>query len=80
DVEAQVAKTEEGRGKLQKFVEKMYKAFGEKDIAIVPQQPGFKFSETSSGGGSSGQSVEEINKVTNGFLNQVAMAIGIPTA
>ncbi|WP_435889917.1 phage portal protein [Bacillus cereus] len=80
DVEAQVAKTEEGRGKLQKFVEKMYKAFGEKDIAIVPQQPGFKFSETSSGGGGSGQSVEEINKVTNGFLNQVAMAIGIPTA
>jgi len=80
DIEAQMAKTEEGRGKLQKFVEKMYKAFGEKDIAIVPQQPGFKFSETSSGGGSSGQSVEEINKVTNGFLNQVAMAIGIPTA
>ncbi|RWS44115.1 phage portal protein [Bacillus mycoides] len=80
DVEVQMTKTEEGRGKLQKFVEKMYKAFGEKDIAIVPQQPGFKFSETSSGGGSSGQSVEEINKVTNGFLNQVAMAIGIPTA
>ncbi|MGQ0416690.1 hypothetical protein ACT4UL_16345, partial [Bacillus sp. HC-TM] len=25
-------------------------------------------------------SVEEINKVTNGFLNQVAMAIGIPIA
>lgn len=24
--------------------------------------------------------MEEINKVTNGFLNQVAMAIGIPIA
>ncbi|MFF1992839.1 phage portal protein [Bacillus mycoides] len=80
DIEVQMAKTEEAKGKLQKFVEKMYKAYGEKDIAIVPQQPGFKFSETSSGNGNSGQSVEEINKVTYGFLSQVAMAIGIPIA
>ena len=55
----------------------MYKAFGEKDIAIVPQQPGFKYNETS-GGNSNGPSVDEINKVTNGFLDQVAMSIGIP--
>lgn len=77
DVDMQVAKSEEMQNKLQTFIDKMYKAFGGKDIAIVPQQPGFKYNETS-GGNASGPSVEEINKVTNGFLNQVAMAIGIP--
>lgn len=77
DIDMQVAKSEEMQNKLQTFIDKMYKAFGEKDIAIVPQQPGFKYNETS-GGNASGPSVEEINKVTNGFLNQVAMAIGIP--
>ena len=55
----------------------MYKAIAEKDVAIVPQQPGIEYQEKS-GNGISGQSVEEVNKVTNGFLDQVAMAIGIP--
>lgn len=77
DIDMQVAKSEEMQKKLQTFIDKMYKAFGEKDIAIIPQQPGFKYDETS-GGNASGPSVEEINKVTNGFLDQVAMAIGIP--
>lgn len=77
DIEAQVAKNPDTLTRLQTFIDKIYMAFGEKDIAIVPQQPGFKYNENSSGG-NGGQSVEEINKVTNGFLDQVAMAIGIP--
>ncbi|WP_226619935.1 phage portal protein [Cytobacillus firmus] len=79
DIEAQVAKNSDTLEKLQTFIDKIYKAFGEKDIAIVPQQPGFKYNENSAGG-NGGQSVEEINKVTNGFLDQVAMAIGIPVS
>lgn len=79
DIDAAMVKTEEGRNKLQVFVDKMYQAFGTKDIAIVPQQPGFKYVETS-GSGSGGASVDEVNKVSNGFLNQVAMAIGIPVS
>lgn len=79
DIEAQVAKNPDTLAKLQTFIDKIYKAFGEKDIAIVPQQPGFKYNENSAGG-NGGQSVEEINKVTNGFLVQVAMAIGIPVS
>lgn len=78
DIEANMAKTDGMSAKLQAFIDKMYKAFGEKDIAIVPQQPGFKYDEVSSGNSQVGQSVDEINKVTNGFLDQVAMAIGIP--
>ncbi|MFK4480617.1 HK97 family phage portal protein [Bacillus sp. RC206] len=73
------AKTEEQIVKLQEFIDNMYKAIGTKDIAIVPQQKGINYNEIYNGV-ANGPSVEEINKVTSGFLNQVAMAIGIPTA
>ncbi|WP_242223769.1 phage portal protein [Bacillus cereus group sp. BfR-BA-01380] len=73
------AKTQEQVTKLQEFIDNMYKAIGDKDIAIVPQQKGIEYKEVYNGS-ANGPSVEEINKVTNGFLNQVAMAIGIPTA
>ncbi|WP_442752561.1 phage portal protein [Bacillus toyonensis] len=79
DMDMLAAKSKDHQAKLQNFIDDMYKAVGENDIAIIPQQPGFKYEETS-GGVNSGQSVDEINKVTNGFLNQVAMAFGIPTA
>ncbi|PHF00534.1 phage portal protein [Bacillus wiedmannii] len=79
DMDMTGAKTEENIAKLQKFIDDMYQAFGNKDIAIVPQQKGFNYNEIYNGV-ANGPSVEEINKVTNGFLNQVAMAIGIPTA
>ncbi|WP_144561677.1 phage portal protein [Bacillus mycoides] len=73
------AKTQEQIAKLQEFINNMYSAVGDKDIAIVPQQKGIEYNEVYNGS-ANGPSVEEINKVTNGFLNQVAMAIGIPTA
>ncbi|MED2840805.1 phage portal protein [Bacillus wiedmannii] len=73
------AKTEEKIAKLQEFIDNMYKSIGSKDIAIVPQQKGINYNEIYNGV-ANGPSVEEINKVTNGFLNQVAMAFGIPTA
>lgn len=77
DMDMMAAKSAAHQAKLQEFIDNMYKAIGEKDVAIIPQQPGFKYTETSAGG-NTGQSVDEINKVTNGFLDQVAMAIGIP--
>ncbi|RVU63491.1 phage portal protein [Bacillus thuringiensis] len=73
------AKTQEQVDKLQKFIDDMYQALGKNDIAIVPQQKGIEYKEVYNGS-ANGPSVEEINKVTNGFLNQVAMAMGIPTA
>ncbi|WP_342025733.1 phage portal protein [Cytobacillus pseudoceanisediminis] len=80
DIESRNSFDQDTQSKLQAFINKMYKAFGENDIAIVPQQQGFKYTETSGGNSGSGQSVDEINKVTNGFLDQVAMAIGIPVS
>jgi HK97 family phage portal protein len=79
DMDMLSAKSRESQAKLQEFINNMYKAIDEKDTAIIPQQPGFKYEEKSNNSGSS-QSVDEINKVTNGFLDQVAMAIGIPVS
>ena len=77
DIESQGGKVEEQQKKLQVFINKIYKSFGDKSVAIVPQQPGFKYNEIYNGV-ANGPGVDEINKVTNGFLDQVAMAIGIP--
>lgn len=79
DMDMISAKTTEQIAKLQEFIDNMYKAVGTKDIAIVPQQKGIKYEEHYNGA-ANGPSVDEINKVTNGFLDQVAMAIGIPVS
>lgn len=77
DVDITTAKNPETLKKLQEFIDNMYRAIREKDVAIVPQQRGFDYKETSNSQ-TSAFSVDEINKVTGGFLDQVAMAIGIP--
>lgn len=77
DMDMLAAKNKESQLKLQEFIDNMYESVGKRDFAIIPQQPGFKYEEHS-GNGVAGQSVDEINKVTNGFLDQVAFAIGIP--
>lgn len=63
--------------RMQKFINNMYGAVKNKSFPIVPQQKGFTYEEHSSGG-SSGQTVEEINKATNGFMDSVAKSLGIP--
>ena len=76
-VDSSVAKDAEKMGKLQAYIDKVYKSIRKNtDVALVPEQPGFTYKEHASG--TSNQSVDEINKVTNGFLDQIAMAIGIP--
>lgn len=79
DMDMLNAKSKEHQAKLQEFINNMYKAIETKDVAIIPQQPGFEYNEKS-GNGIAGQSVDEINKVTNGFLDQVAYAIGTPVS
>ncbi len=79
DMDMIAAKSKEHQEKLQRFIDNIYNAIHDKDVAIVPQQKGFEYKEHSSSN-SSGPGVDEINKVTNGFLDQVAMALGIPTS
>jgi HK97 family phage portal protein len=72
-------KSKEQMAKFQEFVDNMYKSIYTKDVAITPQQKGVEYKEEYNGS-SSGASVDEVNKVTNGFLDQVAMALGIPVS
>ncbi|WP_369759900.1 phage portal protein [Virgibacillus sp. CM-4] len=74
-VDNQGPKDQKNQEKLQNFINKMYMAIRDKTFAIVPQQKGFAYKEESQ---RQNVSVEEINKVTNGFLDQVAKALGIP--
>jgi HK97 family phage portal protein len=78
DIEATKAKDNSVMTKLQNFVNKLYHAFADKDIAIVPQQPGYAYTEHSKD--TRGQPVEEVDKVADGFLVQVARAMSIPPA
>ncbi|MGD7007616.1 phage portal protein [Metabacillus sp. 84] len=75
DIETAGIKNDEQQEKIQNYINKVYKAITEKSVAIVPQQKGFKYDEKSNG---ASQSVDEVNKVTGGFLDQVAQALGIP--
>lgn len=76
DIEATKAKDNSVMTKLQNFVNKLYHAFADKDIAIVPQQPGYAYTEHSKD--TRGQPVEEVDKVADGFLVQVARSMSIP--
>ncbi|MCT1577542.1 phage portal protein [Oceanobacillus kimchii] len=78
EVDGALQKGKEGRNRLQKFIDDLYGAIKQKAFAIVPQQKGFKYEEHSKGLSGSGQSIEDINKATNGFLDQVAKALGLP--
>jgi HK97 family phage portal protein len=77
DIDAIHDKTEEGQKKLQAYIDKIYKSFAERSIAVIPQSKGFNYHEMNPG---ATPGVDEINKVTDGFLYQVARVLGIPIA
>lgn len=79
DMDMAGAKTEKAQAKFQKFIDDLYRAYETKDIAIVPQQKGFQYDEKTKGS-LPGQTVDDLDRVTDGFLNQVAMAMGIPVS
>lgn len=76
DIETIHDKSQETQTKLQNYINKIYKTFSEKSISVVPQQKGFKYDELKQPQIS--YSVDEVNKVSDGFLYQVAHALGIP--
>jgi HK97 family phage portal protein len=78
---ARVSTARDGREKIQNFINKVYSAVGTNtDVALIPQQEGYEYDEKNSGNVGNGQSFDEVNKVTNGFFDRVAMLIGIPSS
>lgn len=64
------------KDKFQSFVDKLTDSFNKNDVAIVPLQDGHEYKEH--GNTAAGKSVDEVNKVLNGFIDKVAMALRIP--
>ncbi len=63
---------------LQSFVDKTYAAIKNSSVAIIPQQKGIEYKEHNAGNAVTSSGVEEINKATDGYLDRVAVALGIP--
>lgn len=78
EIDSLIARDDKTRGKIEEYIGKVFTAFRKKTIAVIPEQKGMKYREI--GSNQPVASVEEINKVTDGFLNQIAKALGIPIA
>lgn len=79
DIDYTSSKDDKNIEKAQNFINKIYKAFTTKDVAIVPQQKGYKYEEHSNQASKS-QPVDDVMKTSDGFLIMVARAMGIPPA
>lgn len=71
-------KGEEARNKIEAYVNRVFQNFRKNTVSIIPLQKGITYTEI--GANQPVSSVDEINKVTDGFLNQIAKALGIPIA
>lgn len=76
-------KDEDGRtlsDKLQRYIDGMFKSFSTNSVAIVPKMNGFEYEEFSNKQSNSNQSLDELNKMKSSLIDDIANAIGVPTA
>lgn len=66
--------------RLQDYVDKIYQAFKTKSVAIVAKVNGMNYEEYTNKQGVSNQSLDELNKMKISLIDDVANAIGVPTA
>ncbi|EME3512165.1 phage portal protein, partial [Enterococcus faecium] len=66
--------------RLQEFIDKIYHSFRTNSVAIVPKLKGFGYEEYTNKQGVSNQSLEELNKMKTSLIDDVANAVGVPTA
>lgn len=66
--------------KLQNYINGMFKSFSTNSVAIVPKLNGFDYEEFTNKQGSSNQSLDELNKMKSSLIDDIANAIGVPTA
>lgn len=64
--------------KLQKFVNRLVKMFSTSAVAIFPQTKGFDYDEISAGERTDSQTFNDITKLKNELISEVAKAVGVP--
>lgn len=68
------------RERIQEHVNRIYQAFKTKSVAIVATVKGMTYEEYTNKQGVSNQSLDELNKMKTSLIDDVANAIGVPTA
>jgi HK97 family phage portal protein len=71
--------TQENQTKLQNFIDKLFNAFRNNSVAIVPKLKGFEYEEVAKGD-NNGQSIDELTKLKRSLIDDVADILGIPNA
>lgn len=71
---------DEKQKKLQTYIDKLYAAFNNNEIAIVPQLEGFDYEEFGTSSVNSSQNFDEIKKLRKEMIDYVASILGIPSA
>lgn len=79
DIDSTQALTKENQSKLQNFIDKLFNAFKNNLVAIVPKLKGFDYTEVSKGD-VNGKSIDEIIKLKKSLIDDVADILGIPNA
>ena len=71
---------EQAGKKLQNYIDKLFASFTKNSVAIVPQTKGFTYNEVSNNSSGKSQSIDEITKIKNEFITDVAKMVGVPPA
>ena len=79
EVDSTQSLDKENQGKLQNFIDRLFRSFKNNTVAIVPQLKGFKYTEVAKGD-NNGKSVDELSKLKRDLVNEVAIILGIPVS
>jgi HK97 family phage portal protein len=79
DIDSTQSLNKENQTKLQNFIDKLFNAFKNNLVAIVPKLKGFDYTEVAKGD-VNGKSIEEITKLKKSLIDDVANILGIPNA
>lgn len=66
--------------RMQNYIDKVFNTFKTKSVAIVAKMKGFEYEEYTNKQGVSNQSLDELNKMKSSLIDDIANAIGVPTA
>ena len=75
NLDAKVRSDDAGMNPLQNFINKIYETTSKKVHAVIPSQKGIEYDEKQT---TYQPNVDEVEKVAKGFLEKVAIALGIP--
>ncbi|TQC52084.1 MULTISPECIES: phage portal protein [Staphylococcus] len=78
EMDANTVINQQTQENIQSFINKAYDAFSTNDVAIVPVQKGYNYTEHTNDNTSSKSQIEEMAKVPNQLLSYVASNLGIP--